>query len=98
MFNGAMYKTSGINEKIPPDLVQELVRLTKQLPGKGVKQDYLQVFELDTDQKGNLLITHRQEEPQYRGFISLKTKETIREKVFFIDDGEYATMMLAEEY
>lgn len=98
MFERQLYMTQGIQEKLPEEIINELVHLTKTLPGKGVRQDSFQVFQLNTNQEGDLLITHSQEVPQYRGFISLKTTESICEKVFFIDGGEYATMMLAEEY
>ncbi|HSR04561.1 MAG TPA: DUF960 family protein [Proteiniclasticum sp.] len=96
-FKGARYVTRGINGSVTYELQLLLWDLIDQL---DVEQDYLQVFKLE-DKRGEVKLTHRQEEPDYRKDYILKAKEFSIEtdnKIFVIDDGEYATMMFASEY
>jgi len=96
-FKGARYVTRGINGSVTYELQLLLWDLIDQL---DVEQDYLQIFKLE-DKRGEVKLTHRQEEPDYRKDYILKAKEFSIEmdnKIFVIDDGEYATMMFASEY
>ena len=96
-FKGARYVTRGINGSVNYELQLLLWDLIDQL---DVEQDYLQVFKLE-DKKGEVKLTHRQEEPDYSKDYILKAKEFSIEmdnKIFVIDDGDYATMMFASEY
>lgn len=96
-FKGARYVTRGINGSVTYELQLLLWDLIDQL---DVEQDYLQVFKLE-DKRGEVKLTHRQEEPDYRKDYILKAKEFSIEmdnKIFVIDDGDYATMMFASEY
>lgn len=64
------------------------------------EKDCLQVFELETidKQKRITKVIHRQEVPYYEREYIVNAKVDEKVKVFVIDDGEYCTMMLAEEY
>jgi hypothetical protein len=69
---------------------------------KEVEVDYLQIFEFEKHQEEKLLITHRQEEPEYQKTYELKLEESIVNfdvsKLWLIDDGENQTMLLPTEY
>ena len=96
-FKGARYVTRGISGSLTYELQLLIWDLIDQLE---VEQDYLQVFKLE-DKKGEVKLTHRQEEPDYSKDYILKAKEFSIEsdnKIFVIDDGEYSTMMFASEY
>ncbi|MCU7192208.1 DUF960 domain-containing protein, partial [Turicibacter sanguinis] len=62
------------------------------------KYDYLQVFELKAIDKQTQQIKHRQEVPKYKKVYQLRSINPIEQKIFIIDEGAYATMLLAEEY
>lgn len=100
------YMTKGIAKSLP-FLYQILLWNTiDKLRDSEKKLDYLQVFEIKTtdnpDREGKLLsITHSQECPRYRKQYVLpvsKDSESINGKIYVIDDGEYATMLWADEY
>lgn len=62
--------------------------------------DYLQVFKIRTTKEGTI-IDHSQEVPEHKAryILDIKNIETFKEiKVFVIDDREYSTMLLSEEY
>ena len=56
------------------------------------------MFELKTVGEDTQQIEHRQEVPEYNQVYQLKSINPIEQKIFIIDEGEYATMLLAEEY
>lgn len=58
-----------------------------------IKLDYLQIFNLSDN-----IITHIQEQPEYKNTI--KNPFTVLEplKIFVIDNGIYSTMLLPKEY
>lgn len=96
-FNGSRYVTSGINGGLSMELQAIIWELIDQLE---VEQDYLQVFNLEVVDDA-IKLTHRQEEPDYVQGYLLKSKEISIEsdnRIFVIDDGEYATMMFSYEY
>ena len=69
--------------------------------GKVEKLDWLQVMMLETIDKDGvkvLHITHEQEHPEGKVEYYIPIESTINCKVFVIDDVEYVTMLLAEEY
>ncbi|WFA09519.1 DUF960 family protein [Tissierella sp. Yu-01] len=94
--------TRGIRENIPAVLVMYLWALIdERKANKEVPMDYLQVLELRPeikDNEKNLIITLRQEQPTYEEVHSLTKFVNIKEKIYVIDDIDYVTMMLAEEY
>lgn len=97
MFNKDKYLTKGIKERIPTMLMLQMWSMIQEIPDD--KRDYLQVFNL-TWENGNLTIEHTQETPEYKNTITYanKDREYGTEKIFVIDDGDYSTMLLAEEY
>ena len=71
-----------------------------KLNEEGKELDYLQVFKVRKCKEG-IVIEHSQEVPEYKEkyVIDLENIEVNGNiKVFVIDDNEYSTMMLAEEY
>ena len=62
-----------------------------------VEQDYLQVFRL-FNKDGKQMMVHEQEVPPYKKEYLLVGYEPIDAKIFVINDGDYATMLFAEEY
>lgn len=97
MFNKARYMTNGIRERIPTMVMMQMWSMIEGIPDD--KRDYLQVFNL-TWNNGTLTIQHTQEIPEYENTITYanKDREHGTEKIFVIDDGDYSTMLLAEEY
>ena len=62
-----------------------------------VKADYLQIFELVAVPNG-LKVIHSQEVPEYKKEYLIPCKKPLSAKIFVIDDGQYATMLFADEY
>lgn len=95
------YITRGINLEIPLYLQLLMWDMIKSM--KVEKQDYLQVFKLErVNAEGKVFqkITHSQEQPEYENtlLIIVYDDKAVDNKVFVIDDYEYCTMLLAEEY
>ena len=101
MFNKEnRYITKGINEIVDIRLQIFMWRAIDNLNDKVEKVDYLQVFEIEKEY-GTITINHRQEVPKYNEehIIELCDIEVVGKiKIFVIDDGDYSTMLLAEEY
>ena len=91
------YLTRGINEQIPIELQLFCWRCYDAAKATG-KYDYLQVFELKILDEQTQQVEHRQEVPEYKQIYHLKSSYPIDQKIFIIDEGEYVTMLLAEEY
>lgn len=91
------YITSGVNEQISIDIQLFCWQCYEVAKGTG-KYDYLQVFELKQVGEDTQQIEHRQEVPEYNQVYQLRSINPIEQKIFIIDEGEYATMLLAEEY
>lgn len=103
MFDPPRYATRGIVETLSPDIQFTLWTMVDVLRLRsGVTPDYLQVFELapaaDPTDALNQAILHRQEQPYYVATNLMIVDRPVTEKVFVIDDGDHATMMLASEY
>ena len=100
-FNGKRYITRGINNTLPIDIQLILFQSIEVMRGKVEELDWLQVMTLDTIKKDGikvLHITHEQEQPEGKLEYYISVESTIKCKVFVVDDIEYVTMLLAEEY
>ena len=91
------YLTRGINEQIPIKLQVFCWQCYDAAKVTG-NYDYLQVFELKILDEQIQQVEHRQEVPEYNQVYQLRSINPIEQKIFIIDEGEYATMLLAEEY
>ena len=95
MFNNSRYITKGVHEELPLSIQILLWSLVDSLL---IEKDYLQIFNIKVI-RGNLLeITHSQEKPVYKQTIQAVSDIDRNMKVYIIDDGEYSTMLFAEEY
>ena len=100
---GSRYITRGVNDKLPFKLhIIMWMMIDDFMLNRSEKDiDYLQVFNIHRDKNG-IKIIHTQEVPTYKNEIMLNRNDIVLEngcyKIFVIDDVEYCTMMLAEEY
>lgn len=96
------YITRGVNLTLSTQLQLLLWNLIDTLEQEeSTELDYLQVFNLKriTDnEKYNIIITRSQEVPKYEKKYMFCVDNPINMKIYVIDDGEYTTMLLAEEY
>ena len=99
MFQGKRLITRGVADTISSEVQMFLWSLLDELVAKMVEEpDYLQVFEFSGD-NGNQTIIHRQENPQYQAVYQFdKVENPLQHKIYVIDDIEYSTMMLSDEY
>ena len=89
------YLTRGVDESIPLDVQIFMWEAVDRMPEP---KDYLQVFRL-SNMNGIQVIQHTAEQPEYKIEYLLPTMlEPVTAKVYIIDDGDYCTMLLAEEY
>lgn len=96
MFDKQRYLTRGISEKLSIPLQVTLWRMIEKV---DKELDYLQVFEIHQLPDMQVQILHRQEEPDYTSEIIVRgTIPEDKLKVYVIDDGDYSTMLIAEEY
>ncbi|MBS5933636.1 MAG: hypothetical protein KIC94_12280 [Clostridiales bacterium] len=103
MFDKEKYITSHANEILPLALQITIWQSIDQWRATNTSLDYLQVFELSTETVGGKsiqVIIHSQEQPEKTATIRIKCEsfEPVNDKVFVIDDGEYATMLMASDY
>lgn len=99
--SNSRYITSGVQQEIPLELQLFMWSCIETLKEQGEELDYLQVFEITSEGGEGISlqsIEHRQEVPEYKKTYILPSEEPINTKIFVIDDGEYITMLLAEEY
>lgn len=96
MFDKERYLTRGVSNEIPFEIQLLLWSMIEEVK---VKKDYIQAFEIEPV-KGNILkIEHSQEVPKYKKEVVVRNiGVNSKVKLFVIDDGEYSTMMLSEEY
>ena len=101
-FNGNRYMTRGIQEEIPFELQTVMWLLIEENIKKGLKMDYLQVFNLAPFYENGILcqkLLHSQEVPRRTKEITLNVVDkAVKAKVYVIDDVTHATMLLADEY
>lgn len=102
-----IYSTKLIGELFEPHILQSFIFSILEQKEKGIKVDYLQVFELTPDTENNkLFIKHRQEETddivKFEKTLILKTKnfEFVKydTKIYIIDDVEHQTILFSNEY
>ncbi|MGX7699097.1 DUF960 domain-containing protein [Enterococcus faecium] len=94
------YVTKGVVDRLSMELQVLCWNLIDQKVQKQLPLDYLQIFEFSIE-KGNQKLVHRQEEPEERKeyLISPKLRlNSVSQKIWVIDSGEYQTMLLPEEY
>lgn len=91
------YITNGVHEQIPLDIQLFCWQCYEKVKASG-EYDYLQVFELKQVGEQNQQIEHRQEVPEYHQVYQLKAIHPINQKIFIIEECEYVTMLLTEEY
>ncbi|WP_122641089.1 DUF960 family protein [Romboutsia sp. Marseille-P6047] len=96
MLDKDRYSTRGVSKEIPFEIQ---LLLWSMIEDVTVKKDYLQVFEIEPVKDNLLKIEHRQEVPKYKKEIVVRNVGiNSKVKIFVINDGEYSTMMLSEEY
>ena len=91
--------TKTIDETVHAEIQMILWRLIDELKEKGVKLDYLQVFEL-TIADGRQRIVHRQEVPERKNewLYTLQYTRPIDQTIWCIDSESYQMMLLPNEY
>lgn len=92
LFNNR-YITKGVRSEIPAVLQLFMYDCISVI----LEKDYLQIFRLSV-LNGKQKIIHEQEQPEFKREYLLNIPEPITAKVYVIDDGDYCTMLLAEEY
>lgn len=94
MFQNKRFLTKGVQAEIPIELQLFLWNCIDNLPEE---RDYFQVFALK-EIDGKQHIHHFSEQPEYSKEYQISTEKPITAKVYVIDDTDYSTMLLAEEY
>lgn len=94
MFDNPRYLTKGVNQSISLELQ---IFMWSCIDNLKVEKDYLQVFNLSVV-NGIQRVEHKQEVPKYKNTYSVLVSNPVDAKIFVIDDGDYSTMLLAEEY
>lgn len=100
-FDGNKYITSGIEAEIPLAIQIMMFESLALMERKAGELDRLQVFRLTTTEKDGtflLNIRHEQEIPEASMDYFMPVDEAVNAKVYIIDDVDYVTMLLAEEY
>ena len=101
-FSGSRYVTKGVAENFPMELQTALFSAIERMSEKVCGQlDYLQVFEIATEFKGQkkfLHIYHMQECPEAKLEYFIPTDTEVNGRAYMIDDVDHITLLLAEEY
>ena len=96
------YVTRGVAEHIDQFIIMLLVKMLADMKDSGVEPDYLQVYKLTYNSENNILsVHHSQEVPPYEKTLFMELPENVKAyegKLYFIDDIQYKTILLAEEY
>ncbi|WIW70294.1 DUF960 family protein [Anaerosinus gibii] len=99
MFDNKRYLTKGIGSTLP---ILTQIKIWQAINAMKVsKKDHLQVFclsKMNTKDGIRQKIIHRQEEPKYQRTFLIDVDKAVETKIFVIDDGANATMLLADEY
>ncbi|WP_242301766.1 DUF960 family protein [Bacillus cereus group sp. BfR-BA-01361] len=97
--NQRRYATKAVQNTIPFELQQFLGLIIDFRKATGGQLDYLQVFELKSDREYQLVCNIQECPPlQLEYKFKLNSKEEITCKVWLVDSGEYATMLLPSDY
>ena len=94
------YMTRGVQECIPFDLVVLMWQMYDRCKEEINPCDSVHVFKLKR-LEGEVLnqeITHKQEVPEYERTYVINIDHPITEKVYVIENEDYVTMLLANEY
>lgn len=97
--NQRRYATKAVQNIIPFELQQFLWLIIDCRNATEGQLDYLQVFELKSDREYQLVCNIQECPPlrlEYK--FKLNSKEEITCKVWLVDSGEYATMLLPSDY
>lgn len=101
-FSGSRYVTKGVAENFPMELQAALFSVIERMSEKVCGElDYLQVFEIVTEVKGQkkfLHIYHMQECPEAKLEYFIPTDVEVNGRAYMIDDVDHVTLLLAEEY
>lgn len=101
-FSGKRFVTRGVSNNFPIELQLLLFATIERMREKvGGRLDYLQIFNIVLEKKGNkkfLHIYHEQECPQAKLEYIVPTEKEVSGKVYMIDDLDHVTLLLAEEY
>ena len=101
-FSGSRYVTKGVAENFPMELQAALFSVIERMSEKVCGElDYLQVFEIVTEVKGQkkfLHIYHMQECPEAKLEYFIPTEVEVNGRAYMIDDVDHVTLLLAEEY
>ena len=101
-FSGSRYVTSGVAENFPIELQAALFSAIERMREKVSGQlDYLQIFEIVTEVKGQkkiLHIYHMQECSEAKLEYFIPTDVEVNGRAYMIDDVDHITLLLAEEY
>ncbi len=91
-FNNLIFTTRAVKEELPEEVLLFIVGLVKNMHKEIKEVDYLQVITIE-----NNTLIHTQEIPEYKKeyILSISTENC---KLFFIDSGEYSTLMFNHEY
>ena len=96
------YTTRRISEEMPFVLQAYLWRCIDEQVDLNKNVDYLQVFRFKAIREGLLVVEHTQEQPNRKNIYYVPSsndfKNILHETIFVIDDGEYSTMLFADEY
>lgn len=103
MFHSQRYMTKRVSLELAVDLQILLWDLIDGLRAKeGFQVDYLQVFDLKAvrtkDGETVQQVIHTQERPTYKMIYSFAIEKPIDGKLFAIDEGDYSTILFADEY
>ena len=91
-FNNLIFTTRAVKEELPEEVLLFIVGLVKNMHKEVKDVDYLQVIDIE-----NNILTHKQEMPEYKKKYKL-TISVESCKLFFIDNGQYSTLMFSYEY
>ena len=100
-FTGKRYITSGIENEIPAELQIMMWDMVDKLRHTNQKLDYLQIFVLRPVRESGVEmqeIVHKQELPWRMKKITVESGSPISAKIFVIDNIDYITMLLSQEY
>lgn len=96
------YITKGVAENVHGYIIMKCIEMLANMKEQGVEPDYLQVYRLSYDEQAKLLsVRHSQEEPGYKNEVSFGLPISVKPyegKLYYIDDGDHRTFLLAEEY
>lgn len=102
-FAGRRYVTSGVADRIAPEVQAVLWRMIDNKRDAGEELDYIQMFELSASKNNRgeevQIVVQRQERPAFVDAEAVAGLSVlVTERVWVVDDGECSTMMLPEEY